>query len=125
MSKKHKHADLIHAWADGDEIEIYDKGKDKWLRVSDPGWSLYYAYRIKPKSPDLAIEMLAEERDELADANAKLERQLAEATRHNSVLSAAFDGMDRPEVKMAMEIAELRWHVRDLANMVVMKEDSK
>jgi len=50
---------------------------------------------------------------------AKLERQLEEASREALMLSAAFDGFDWPEVKMAMEIAELRRQIRDL------KEESK
>ena len=42
-----------------------------------------------------------------------LERQLAKARKRETILSSTLDGMDRPESMMAMEIAELRWQVRD------------
>ena len=46
---KHKHADLIHAWADGAQIERLSAIGD-WLPDSDtPEWLDDYQYRIKPK----------------------------------------------------------------------------
>ncbi|NBR59099.1 MAG: hypothetical protein EBT89_08070 [Opitutaceae bacterium] len=59
---RHKHADLIHAWADGAEIqqnvpqfqgEIYTT---KWFDDPDPLWCLLAEYRIKPQpKPDYEI----------------------------------------------------------------------
>ena len=52
---KHKHYDVIVAWANGEEIEWSDDGKNWHLRdagVSPATWwfeSLYY--RVKPKTP--------------------------------------------------------------------------
>ena len=49
---RHRHADLIHAWADGAEIEIYDCGK--WVVVQHPTFSGSLEYRIKPTpKPDV------------------------------------------------------------------------
>lgn len=45
---KHKHAELIHKWADGAEIEYYDKDKEKWRPVDLPSWNPQKAYRIRP-----------------------------------------------------------------------------
>ena len=44
---KHKHADLIHAWADGAQIErkIYSE----WLICIKPDWDVLGEYRIKPQ----------------------------------------------------------------------------
>ena len=53
---KHKHADLIHAWADGAQIEWQDINGD-WCSISEtPAWSIETVYRIKlePK-PDLKL----------------------------------------------------------------------
>ena len=51
MMARHKHADLIHAWAEGAEIEI--KGGDGiWYEVSKPAWDIDYKYRLKPKEPE-------------------------------------------------------------------------
>ena len=48
-SKRHKHADLIHAWAEGAEIQFLTE-KDKWADLPGaPCWNKDYQYRIKPK----------------------------------------------------------------------------
>ena len=45
---KHKHADIIHAWADGAEIQKFCG--DGWYDDSDtPEWFEDAEYRIKPK----------------------------------------------------------------------------
>ena len=50
---KHKHADLIKAWADGAEIQIRDDLDDIWLDTNSPSWVAEYQYRIKPEpKPD-------------------------------------------------------------------------
>ena len=45
---KHKHADLIHAWADGAKIE-YKNALNVWMEVDRPDWSSWVEYRIKPE----------------------------------------------------------------------------
>jgi len=45
---KHKHAELIHAWADGAEIELFYKGV--WRSVT-PYWDSDDEFRIKPPEP--------------------------------------------------------------------------
>jgi len=47
---RHKHADLIIAWAEGAEIQIRTGGK--WCDLSCPFWdSPKQKYRIKPREP--------------------------------------------------------------------------
>ena len=46
MSKQHKHADLIKAWADGAKIQFRSKGE--WLDVLSPCWINAYEYRVTP-----------------------------------------------------------------------------
>lgn len=51
---KHKHAELIKAWADGAEIEVRVKKTDEWCLAKNPYWSDDCEYRIKPEpKPDL------------------------------------------------------------------------
>lgn len=57
---RHKHADLIHAWAEGAEIEMAhcnwsENPVGKWRLVPNPNWDdSCYVYRIKPTpKPDL------------------------------------------------------------------------
>jgi len=50
---KHKHADLIHAWADGAQIQYY-RGVGNWEDADPPLWNGSGEYRIKPRRrPDL------------------------------------------------------------------------
>ena len=49
MSKTHKHAALIKAWADGEEIEIQTID-NLWEARPDPFWDESAKYRIKPTS---------------------------------------------------------------------------
>lgn len=52
---KHKHADLIHAWADGAEIqELYD---GRWVDT-DPSWYASVEYRIKPEEKKPVVRWL-------------------------------------------------------------------
>jgi hypothetical protein len=52
---RHKYADLIHAWADGAEIQVLNNGK--WIDIYYLSWSEYAEYRIKPQpKPDYEIE---------------------------------------------------------------------
>ena len=44
---EHKHAELIHAWADGAEIEEWIE--DDWFDNPYPTWFKHNKYRIKPK----------------------------------------------------------------------------
>jgi hypothetical protein len=53
---KHKHADLIHAWADGAQIQCKQHGyDDRWADVGYPNWEHPHCeYRIAPK-PDVVV----------------------------------------------------------------------
>jgi len=53
---KHKHAELIHAWADGAEIECIIATTDKWFTPNPKrlSWDDDMEYRIKPEpKPDV------------------------------------------------------------------------
>ena len=53
---KHKHAELIKAWADGAEIEFWSKGLEKWVADLKPDWLTVCEYRVKPKpKPDVVL----------------------------------------------------------------------
>jgi hypothetical protein len=45
---KHKHAELIKAWADGAEIESR-RITGEWLPCDTPVWRMNIEYRIKPE----------------------------------------------------------------------------
>ena len=57
---KHKHADLIHAWADGAQIQYYG-GTGNWENVDPPLWNGSGEYRIKPMpKPDVVRNITIE-----------------------------------------------------------------
>jgi hypothetical protein len=51
---KHKHADLIHAWADGAQIQSRNDISGCWEDNRLPMWAQDTMYRIKPElKPDV------------------------------------------------------------------------
>lgn len=54
---KHKHAELIHAWADGAEIQ-YETAWCEWKDVSHPQWFDTDTYRIKPEEKKPVVRWL-------------------------------------------------------------------
>ena len=48
MTTRHKHADVIIAWANGAEIERRDTPTKNWRPAPTPGWYEDCEYRVKP-----------------------------------------------------------------------------
>ena len=46
---KHKHAELIKAWADGAEIQEWQEHLQVWETDTNPTWFIGQIYRIKPE----------------------------------------------------------------------------
>lgn len=49
FAKPHVHAELIKAWADGDEIETYNRSTAQWVGCHKPMWFEDESYRVKQK----------------------------------------------------------------------------
>lgn len=49
IMKKHKHCELIKAWADGAEVEYYCTSVQEWYFIETPLWCESTSYRIKPQ----------------------------------------------------------------------------
>jgi len=56
MGNRHKHADLIHAWCEGADIQ-WSNGND-WHNVNNPEWNTSIEYRIKPEEKKLVVRWL-------------------------------------------------------------------
>ena len=53
---KHKHYDLIVAWANGAKIQVKPHGEVSWRDRSNPSWAEDCDYRIKPEpKPDVVL----------------------------------------------------------------------
>lgn len=57
---KHKHAEFIHAWADGKTIQMSIDGRT-WIDITSPKWAWdtheQVEYRIKPAKPFMDIPL--------------------------------------------------------------------
>lgn len=57
MTQRHKHADLIKAWADGAEIQFRVPPCKEWSnhgKGESPSWNIEIEYRVKPEpKPDV------------------------------------------------------------------------
>lgn len=54
---KHKHYDLIVAWANGEPVQHYSEKDNKWIDNTRPTWSLECEWRIKPKEEFLKYKV--------------------------------------------------------------------
>lgn len=45
---RHRHADLIHAWAEGATIQYFSTTNGDWTDIKCPSWYEEEEYRIKP-----------------------------------------------------------------------------
>ena len=58
MGQPHVHKDVIIAWANGAEIQVFQsEGLVRWIDCFKPTWREDLEYRIKPK--DIVIERYA------------------------------------------------------------------
>ncbi len=80
MKTPHKHAEIIKAWADGAEIEIYDDGT--WKKAWNPNWYEACVYRIKP-------ELIVKEYNVLVDTDNHIWFSTVDKQKH---LRLIFDG---------------------------------
>lgn len=76
---RHKHADFIHKWADGAELQRYDAIMCRWADDKNPKWLEDTKFRIKPEpKPDVEFRYTVNSRfllqgcDSLEKPNLKL-----------------------------------------------------
>lgn len=58
MTQRHKHADVIIAWAEGAEVEGRDTPTSPWTRTSTPSWYEKYEYRVKPLAKKYRVALV-------------------------------------------------------------------
>lgn len=88
---KRKHAELIHAWADGKTIQV-EEPNGTWTDVEIPNWYEHNNYRIKPEPiPDIVKVFYLE-------SNSLVGLRFSESfvnidTRGKNCIRCAFDGV--------------------------------
>lgn len=55
IKKPHKHAELIKAWADGEQIQFRSNPDASWKDVDSPKWDVTTEYQIKLAPKEISI----------------------------------------------------------------------
>lgn len=58
MNQRHKHADVIIAWAEGKDVQVWDKNNERWcdMVLADPDF-MADKYRIKPPTKKYRVAL--------------------------------------------------------------------
>ena len=59
MGQRHKHADVIVAWAEGKAVQVWDEDAKRWwdLKTSSPSFFEEREYRIKPPAKKYRVAL--------------------------------------------------------------------
>ena len=59
MGQRHKHADVIIAWAEGKDVQVWDRGPKRWCDVNSRTPHFYedWEYRIKPPAKKYRVAL--------------------------------------------------------------------
>lgn len=62
MGQRHKHADVIIAWAEGKDVQVWDENNKCWLDVvaDCPKFRLFDKYRIKPPAKKYRVALFCD-----------------------------------------------------------------
>jgi len=71
--KPHKHSEIIKAWADGAEIQMYRPENDSWNYINNPSWFPSIQYRVKPEPKPDIVRYVRAAPDFVASCNTKKE----------------------------------------------------
>lgn len=80
---KHKHAEVIKAWADGATIEVMVGGE--WCQASTPLWSEETPYRVKPAKVYPVTQMTEVELSKANDLHYGCSRTVANAALRHAI----------------------------------------
>ena len=66
MGQRHKHADVIVAWAEGEDVQVWDEGAKRWCDVVKAiPFFMGDKYRIKPSAKKYRVVLLRKYDEEL------------------------------------------------------------
>ena len=59
MGQRHKHADVIIAWAEGKDVQVWDDRAKRWWGVLTPSFFEDRKYRVKPPAKKYRVALFA------------------------------------------------------------------
>ena len=71
MGQRHKHADVIIAWAEGKDVQIWDDRAKRWWGVLTPSFYEDRKYRIKPPAKKYRVALFLDEAPQAVAANSQ------------------------------------------------------
>ena len=73
MGQRHKHADVIIAWAEGKDVQVWDFTQNEWGEVTaeSPTWCEGWKYRIKPPAKKYRVALFLDEAPQAVAANSQ------------------------------------------------------
>ena len=59
MGQRHRHADVIIAWAEGKDVQVWDFTQNEWgdVTTESPTWCEGWKYRIKPPTKKCRVAL--------------------------------------------------------------------
>ena len=63
MGQRHKHADVIIAWAEGKDVQVWDDEVKRWWGVINPSFYEDRKYRIKPPAKKYRVALFNDNRN--------------------------------------------------------------
>lgn len=91
---KHKHYDMIVAWAAGEAIQFRPVGTSAWNDFSegeDPSWISHFEYRVKPKETVLYFNVYGEIAGCLSGYETLQEANDSATSKRTGVIKATFE----------------------------------
>ena len=89
--KKHKHAELIKAWADGAEIQR-EMDDGSWVDDVTPSWFIGFYYRIKPEPKPDVVKVFVLEAHYWAGLRFSESTPIEYGTADKQFIKCVFDG---------------------------------
>ena len=77
MNQRHKHADVIIAWAEGEDVQVWDEGTKRWYNIVGkfPLFNEDREHRIKPPAKKYRVALFRKYKDDellVAAANSQV-----------------------------------------------------
>ena len=99
MGQRHKHADVIIAWAEGEDVQIWDDRAKRWWGVLTPSFYEDRKYRIKPpaKKYRVALFRFSNEDGSTYTASTDIQEEADKYEQHKSFVRWLTDWIEYEE----------------------------
>lgn len=99
MNQRHKHADVIIAWAEGKDVQVWDEGAKRWCDVNEALFFMADKYRVKPpaKRYRVALFRFSNEDGSTYTASTDIQEEANKYEQHKSFVRWLTDWIEYEE----------------------------